>query len=342
MAVFVGLDVSLASVSICLVDENGALVREGKTDAEPEAIMDYLRPYCADLVRVGLEAGPMSEWIGGALQKAGLPAVCLEARQVKAALSAMVVKTDRNDARGIAQVTRTGWFKAVHIKSLDSQRSRTLVTARKFVVRAVASSEQAIRGLLRPFGLKVGAVTRRRFAARVHELLDQLPMLRSVIEPLLDAHAALVVQALRLHRQVLQTVRTDPVCRRLMTMPGIGPVTALTFRATVDDARRFRKSRSIGAYLGLTPRRYQSGEVDRVGRISKAGDGETRTALFEAANVILRPSTRWSAMKAWAMKIAHRQGSKRAKVALARKMAVILHRMWCDETEFRWTATPPA
>lgn len=142
----------------------------------------------------------------------------------------------------------------------------------------------------------------------------------------------------RLHRLVLKAVRSDPACRLLMTMPGIGPVSALTFRSTVDDPRRFLHSQSVGAYLGLTPRRYQSGEVDRVGRITKVGDGETRTALFEAANVVLRPSTRWSPMKAWAVRVAHRQGSKRAKVALARKMAVVLHRMWVDGTKFRWTA----
>ncbi|WP_271612188.1 transposase [Bradyrhizobium sp. CCBAU 21362] len=199
-------------------------------------------------------------------------------------------------------------------------------------------AEQVIRGLLRPLGLKVGIVSRTLFATRVRELVGDDVLLEAIMNPLLAGREALMWEYARLHRLVLKAVRSDPACRLFMTMPGIDPVSALTFRSTVDDPRRFLHSQSVGAYLGLTPRRYQSGEVDRVGRITKVGNGETRTALFEAANVVLRPSTRWSPMKAWAVRVAHRQGSKRAKVALARKLAVILHRMWVDGNEFRWTA----
>ena len=338
MSVFAGLDVSLAAVAICIVDEQGRVGWQGKVDGTPDAVIAALEPWKGDLVRAGLEAGPSSEWIGGRLIEAGFPTVCLETRHVKAALAAMTVKTDRNDARGLAQIVRTGWFRPVHIKSAASQRHRTLATARKFLVRSMTATEQAIRGLLRPFGLKVGAVTRRRFSARIRDLVADEPTLSAIMEPLLAAHERLAAETMRLHRLLLQVVRKDPVCRRLITMPGIGPVTALTFRATIDDPCRFRRSRSVGAYLGLTPRRYQSGETDLVGRITKVGDAETRTALFEAANVILRPSTRWSSMKAWGMRVAARQGARRAKVALARRMAVTLHRMWIDQQDFRWTA----
>jgi transposase len=336
--IYAGLDVCLASVSICVVDEAGSILREGVVPADPEHVAAFLSPWDTQLTRVGLEAGPTSEWIAGGLISLRLPAICLESRHVKAALSAMPVKTDRNDARGIAQVVRTGWFKAVHVKSIDSQLARTLIAARKHLVRGLSATEQTIRGLLRPFGIKVGAVTRRAFADRVRELVNAQPMLVDVIEPLLAAREAAMRELVRLHRSLLRLVRDDEICRRLMTMPGIGPVSALTFRASIDEPDRFKRSRSVGAYLGLTPRRYQSGEVDRVGRITKVGDGETRTALFEAANVVLRPATRWSPMKAWAVRLAQRQGAKRAKVALARKMAVVLHRMWRDGTEFRWTA----
>lgn len=336
--IYVGLDVSLNSVAICVIVASGKLVQEGTTSADAPSIARYLEPLSGRVERVGLEAGPTSEWMTANLILLGLPAISLESRQVKAALSAMPVKTDRNDARGIAQVVRTGWFKQVHVKSVCSQQARTLAAARKHVVRSLAAAEQVIRGLLRPLGLKVGVVTRTLFEARVRELVACDAMLAAIVDPLLAARAALMREFTRLHRLVLQTVRGDRVCRLLMTMPGIGPVSALTFRATIDDPQRFLHSRSVGAYLGLTPRRYQSGEIDRVGRITKIGDTETRTALFEAANVILRPSTRWSPMKAWAMRVAQRQGSKRAKVALARKMAVVLHRMWIDGTEFRWTA----
>lgn len=336
--IYAGLDVCLASVSICIIDEAGLILREGIVAAEPADIAAYLAPCGTQLARVGLEAGPMAEWIAGGLIAFGLPAVCLESRQVKAALSAMPVKTDRNDARGIAQVVRTGWYKAVHVKSVGSQHARTLIAARKHLVRVLTGTEQAIRGLLRPFGLKVGQVTRRVFAAQVRSLVSAHPLLASVMDPLLSAREAMMREVNRLHRLLLWVVRSDRTCHRLMTMPGIGPVTALSFRATIDDPARFNRSRSVGPYLGLTPRRYQSGEVDRVGHITKVGDGETRTALFEAANVVLRPATRWSPMKAWAVRLAKRQGTKRAKVALARKMAVVLHRMWRDGTEFRWTA----
>jgi transposase len=336
--VYVGLDVSLNSVSICVVDEAGAIMREGTTCADAASIFSFVEPWRARIVRVGLEAGPMSEWLTANLARLGLPAISLEARQVKAALSAMTVKTDRNDARGIAQIVRTGWYKAVHVKSIGSQHARMLAAARKHLVRSIAAAEQVIRGLLRPFGLRVGVVSKKQFAARVGELIDGNPALASVMEALLAARDALMREYGRLHKLVLRTVRDDPVCRLLMTMPGIGPVSALTFRSTIDDPNRFSHSRSVGAYLGLTPRRYQSGEIDRTGRITKVGDGETRTALFEAANVVLRPSTRWSPIKAWAVRLAQRQGTKRAKVALARKMAVVLHRMWRDGAEFRWTA----
>jgi transposase len=339
MGVYAGLDISLDAVAICVVDETGDMLWQGKVLGEPEAVTSTLRRWRDNLIRVGLEAGATSEWIGGHLVDEGFPVVCLESRHVKAALSAMTVKTDRNDAQGIAQIVRTGWFKSVHIKSASGQRLRTLTAARKAAVRAVTSNEQVIRGLLRPLGLKIGTVTRVRFEARVRHLIGTDELLLAIFEPLLQMHKGLRESLADLHRLVLGAVRADPSCRRLMTMPGIGPVTALTYRATIDDPKRFRRSRSVGAYLGLTPRRYQSGEVDRAGRITKVGDGETRTALFEAANVILRPSTRWSSMKAWAMKIAGRQGARRAKVALARRMAVTLHRMWIDEQDFRWTAT---
>lgn len=336
--VHVGLDVSLNSVAVCVIDREGQILKEASVASEASAISQCLQPWRDRIAKIGLEAGPMSEWLTAGLAERGFPAISLEARQVKAALSAMPVKTDRNDARGIAQVVRAGWYKVVHVKSIGSQHARTLVAARKHLIRSIAASEQTLRGLLRPFGLKVGIVSRAGFASRVRDLVGNNVILAEVMAPLLAARDALMQEYQRLHRLVVQAVRNDPVCRLLTTMPGIGPVSALTFRATIDAPERFARSRSVGAYLGLTPRRYQSGEIDRTGRITKVGDGETRTALFEAANVILRPSTRWSPMKAWAVRIAQRQGSKQAKVALARKMAVVLHSMWRSGTEFRWTA----
>jgi transposase len=285
MGYYAGLDVSLEMTSICIVAADGQVLQEGKALSEPEAVIAFLKGSGVTLERIGFEAGALSEWLAVALQDAGFPLVCMEARQVKAALSAMTVKTDRHDARGIAQIARTGWSKAVHVESARSQELRTLLGARRHLVRKVTDGEQRSRGLL---GLKAGPVTRRRFAERIRALVAGQPTLQAIFEPLLEAQGGLMLQLSRLHLLVLRAVREDPVCRRLTTMPGVGRVIALTYGTAVDDPQRSRRSRLVGAYLGLTPRKYESGEVDRTGRISKAGDGDARAALFEAANVPLR------------------------------------------------------
>ena len=266
----------------------------------------------------------------------------LETRHVKAALSAMTIKTDRKDARGIAQLLRLGWFRPVHAKSADARAVRALLAGRKLLQSKLLDVELSIRGLLRGFGLKVGEVSRGRFEVRVRELIAGHAMLAAVIGAMLQARAAVWREFTALHRQMLAIARQDAVCRRLMGVPGVGALVALTYRAAVDDPGRFHSSKAVGAHFGLTPKKYQSGETDLDGGISKVGDGMVRTALYEAAHIMLTRTTRFSGLKAWAMGVAKRRGAKRAKVALARKLAVILHRMWVDATEFRWTKAPAA
>jgi transposase len=263
--------------------------------------------------------------------------VLLETRHVKGALSAMTVKTDRKDARGIAQLLRMGWYRPVHAKSAGCQEVRALLVGRKLLQGKLLDVELSIRGILRGFGLKVGEVSRGRFEARVRELVDGHTMLEAVIGALLQARAALWSEFTRLHREMLKIARVDHVCQRLMSTPGVGALVAITYRSAIDDPGRFGKSRTVGAYFGLTPKKYQSGETDIDGGVSRVGDAMVRTALFEAAHIMLTRATRFSALKRWAMGIAKRRGMKRAKVALARKLAVVLHRMWVDATEFRWT-----
>ena len=190
--------------------------------------------------------------------------------------------------------------------------------------------------MLREAGLKLGTPSRRQFPARVRELVAEDPVLAGLVEPLLSVIAVMSNEADQLSKRVLDEVRVEPTCRRLMTVPGVGPLTALAFRATIDRPDRFRKSRDVGAHLGLTPRRYQSGETDVQGSISRCGDELVRTALYEAAHSLLIRSTKWSALRTWGLQVAKRRGMARARVAVARKMAVILHRMWCDGSEFRW------
>ena len=292
------------------------------------------------LVRVGLEAGPLSQWLHAGLTGLGLPVVCLETRHLKATLKAMPNKTDRNDARGMAQVVRTGWYRAVHVKSLPAQEARALLSARQLLIRQAKDIGLSLRGLLRNFGLKLGEVSEGRFAARVRELAAGQPMLERVAEPMLRAREALRAEYLTLHRAVLAVVREDAVCRRLMTAPGVGPIIALAFKSAVDEPGRFAHSRAVGAHFGLTPKRHQSGEIDRSGHITRTGDAMMRTLLYEAATVILARASRWSSLKAWGVRVAERQGLKRARVAVARKLAVILHRMWRDGSEFRWGEEP--
>ena len=337
MKYFAGLDVSLEWTSVCVVDGDGRIVREAKVPSEPDALATFFAELEVDMTRIVLEAGPLSRWLYDGLSEAGLPVVCAETRQLKAVLSAAVNKSDRDDARGIAQMVRVDMIRPVHVKTLSSQHRRMLLTNRKFMLKQLCDAEGSIRGTLRNFGLKVGRIGRGRFEARVLDLVADRPALACLVQPMLRARAELLAAFTELHKMMLDAVRADPVCRRLMTVPGVGPVTALTFRASVDVPARFARSRSVGAHFGLVPRKWQSGEIDRMGRISKCGDAMMRTALYEAANVMLTRTTRWSWLKAWAMQVAKRRGQGRAKVALARRLGVIMHRMWTDGSEFCWT-----
>ena len=336
MEYFAAIDVSLKVSSVCVVDGTGQILREAKVASEPAALVAYLRETGLVFTRVGLEAGPLSQWIHAGLAGAGFEAVLLETRHVKAVLRARAVKTDRNDARGMAQMIRMGWFRPVHAKTVPAREVRALLVARKQLQARLNDIELGLRGILRGFGLKLGEVARGHFEGRVRELVAGQATLEGLAEPMLRARAALRVEFAALHREVLRVVRADADCRRMMTVPGVGAIVAMTSKAAVDDPGRFRHSRDVGAHFGLTPKRYQSGEVDRSGHISKTGDGNVRTALFEAAHVMLLRVQRFSALKAWALRVARARGLKRAKVALARKPAVVLHRIWVDGTEFRW------
>ena len=334
---FAGLDVSVKETSVCIVDDTGRIVREVKVASEPEALLPVLKNPAYHFKRIGLEAGPLSQWLFSALAEAGLPVICVETRHMRAVLKAQINKTDRNDARGMAQMMRAGLYRPVHVKTLRSQKLRMLLTHRKLLQSKAIAIDNDLRGTLRNFGLKVGMVGTVKFEARIQELVENLPDLAVLVEPLLVVRRVLREQIGILHRRLLAIVRDDEVCRRLMTIPGVGPVVALTYRATVDVPARFRNSKAVGAVLGLTPSKYQSGESDRTGAISKCGDEMMRVMLYEAAQVMLTRTNKWSWLKAWAMKIARHRGMKKAIVALARRLAVIMHRIWVDGTEFRWT-----
>jgi transposase len=336
MNYYAGMDVSLEETSICIVDETGRIVKEARAASEPHALIAALEDIGLLMERIGLEACSLTAWLHDGLRGAGLAAICIETRQANAAMKTMPNKTDRNDARALAQIMRTGWFRQVHVKSRQCRLWRSLLVARRTVMNEMRSIENVVRAILGEGGIKLGTPSRADFAGKARQMAAGDPLVVALVEPLLAVLATMLEQFAQLTKQVLDVAKGETTCRRLMSVPGVGPITALSFRATIDSPDRFRRSRDVGAHLGLTPSRYQSGETDIQGRISRCGDEIARTALYEAAHSLLVRSKKWSSLRAWGMGIAKRRGMARARVAVARKLAVILHRMWCDGSEFRF------
>jgi transposase len=335
MDYYAGIDVSLECSSVCVVDGSGKIIREAKVASEPEALIGWFGSLGLEVTRIGLEAGPLSQWLYAAMKRAGLAVELLETRHVSDAFKAMPVKSDRNDARHIAQLMRLGWFRPVHCKSLAAQEVRAMLTARKLVQSKLLDVENSLRGILRGFGLKVGKATRTSFAGRVEELVRGHPMLQTIAAGLLRARTVLLAEFKEFEKRVRQTSRLHAQARLLMSTPAVGPVISLTFASAIDDPSRIKSAKQAGPLFGLIPKKYQSGETDYSGRISKIGDASVREALYEAANLILtKPIKGCAELKSWATRLARRAGMNKAKVALARKLAVIMLRMLKDNRPF--------
>lgn len=336
MELFIGLDVSLTSTAARVVTGQGKIVTEAQILSEPDALTRFLHDLPQSLVTVGLEAGPLSQWLRKGLTDAGFETVLMEIRQVKGALKVMPIKTDRRGAEGIARLLQMGWFRPVHCKSVSSQETRALLSTREAIQHSITSLELSLRGVLRNFGLKMGRVAKGDCAARVRELTAGNSKLTAAADPISRVREALRREMAILKRMVRDIAKADPTCTLMMSMLGVGPVVALSVISAIDDPNRFRSSREVGAWVGLTPRRDQSGERDIVGQITRAGDTGLRTAVYQAATVMLhRAKPNW--LTAWAQRVAKRRGQKRATVALARCIGIILHRMWMGGTEFRFT-----
>jgi transposase len=320
------------------VDWQGRIVREGKVASEPAALIGWFSSLGFEVERIGLEAGPLSQWLFAAMREAGLAVELLETRHVRNAFKTMPVKTDRKDARGIAELIRMGWFRPVHCKSMSAQETRAMLTARKLVQSKLHDVEMSLRGILRGFGLKVGKTTPTGFAGRINELVTGHSSLQVLAEALLRVRAVLLKEFNGFEKRVRTMARHDARAQLLMSAPGVGAIVSLTYASAIDDPGRFRSSKRVGAHFGLTPKKYQSGETDITGRISKIGDSAVRTALYEAAHIILTRPIKGSALKRWAARLAKRAGMQKAKVALARKLAVIMHRMLVDGTTFDFAA----
>jgi len=342
MNYYAGIDVSLECSSVAIVDATGKIVREGKVASDPVALIAWFGVFGLNVIRIGLEAGPLSQWLYAAMKEAGLAVELLETRHVRNAFKTMAVKTDRKDARGIAELMRVGWFRPVHCKSMDAQETRAMLTARTLVQSKLHDIEMSLRGILRGFGLKVGKTTSNRLAGRINELVSEHPTLQIIAKALLAAHEVLLREFKGFEKRVRIMAREDAKTRLLMTTSGVGAIVSLTYGSAMDDPGRFKKSKTVGAHYGLAQKKYQSGETDYTGRISKIGDKSVRRALYQAAHIILTKPVKSSTLKTWAMRLAKRIGMKKAKVALARKLAVIMHRMLVDGKPFNPAAAGAA
>lgn len=337
MTIFAGLDVSDKATHVCVVDGDGVDVWRGMCATDPEALADTLKRHALGLSRVVLETGSLSAFLYHGLIERGMPAVCICARHAKRVLSARSNKSDVHDAEGLAHLARTGWFKAVHIKDSATHLDRAQLKVRDQLIKVHHAMLGQLRGLLKLFGLRMGkATTPGKRAERLRALFAQKPALREVLAPLVAGLAALEEQIAASSRSVKARAAADPVAMRLMSVPGVGPITALCFKSSIEDPSRFARGRDAGAYAGLVPRRFQSGERDTKGRISKAGDPMLRSALYEAANNLLARVKRSSPLQSWGKALAATKGAKRARVAVARKLAILLHRLWQTETSFQW------
>jgi transposase len=341
MKQYVGLDVSQKETSVCVVEDSGRIVYQGTAKSNPGALTELLRKRAPYAERIGFETGAMASWLWHELRRVDLPVVCIDARHAHAALSVRMNKSDQNDARGLAELVRVGWYREVKVKSEESQRIRAILVARSRLVGIRRDIENQVRSMIKEYGLLFRRAIGLQFRKRVIELLGDDHQLRIVIEPLLAIHDHVCQQQSKFDDEVRRLAKADETTRRLMTVPGVGVITALTFRHTIDDPSRFRSASTVVAYLGLTPRRNQSGETDLNGRISRWGDRLLRTYLFEAATVLLHRTKKWSSLKEWGTKLAKRIGMRKAKVAIARKIAVILHCIWVDGTSFDWGQPQP-
>ena len=332
---YVGLDVSMKDTFICIVDECGKIIHQGYVKTTPDIISEHLKKFRVPIELAGIESGSISHWLVDELRKLGLPAICIDARKMATVLSVQINKTDKNDARGIADAMRCGLYREVTQKSQNAVEVSTLMGCRKLLVEQKVQATNAVRGFLKTYGIRLGSTTDGNFVKKAREVLPEKHQIaKHAIDGLLTHLETLYENIKALTKTVENLAREDEDVQHLTTIPGVGTITAMTFKAEIDDPKRFKNSRAVGAYLGMTPRQYSSGETKRMGRISKCGSPEVRTLLNEAALVLLARSKRWSKLKAWGLKIQRKHGFKKACTAVGRKLAVIMHRMWLDKVDF--------
>lgn len=335
MGYFVGMDVGKDRTALCVTDAQGKTVLEVEVATDPDLIRDAVAPLRSRVEAAGLEAGGMSSWLARRLAAEGLAVVQVDAGRLSQYARASPSKTDRSDARTIADALRSGMYREVVQKSPRARRIGTLLGQRQTLLREGRRLELSIRGTLRSSGLRMDGSGGARFRDRVHALVEDEPELRAILLPALDAREAILAQFQRLDRQALEEAMHSPIVQRFVAIPGVGALTALSFVATIDDPRQFPSSRHLTSYLGLSPRILQSGATTRLGGITKRGDQRTRSHLYQAAQVHLTRSSAETAINRWGRQVAQRRGTKRAITACARKLAITMHCMWVRGEDYR-------
>lgn len=343
MQYYAGLDVSMKQTFICVQDQTGKVVQQGHTKTDPDLIFKYLTKVGVPLTKVAIESGCLSHWLVNELCKMGIPAICIDARKMAAILSVQVNKTDPNDAKGIADAVRCNLYREVAQKSQASIEVGLLMGCRRLLVVQKIQQTNTIRGFLKRYGIRLGAVGDTSFVKTVRaHLADKNVVVREGLESLLTCYEKIYEELKKLTKRVEELARQDEDLKRLMTIPGVGAITALAFKVEIDNPHRFKNSRAVGAYLGMTPKQYSSGKIQRQRAVSKCGSSEMRTLLMEAGTVMLTRSRRWNKVKAWGLKVFRKKGARKAAMAVGRKLAVIMHRMWINKTEFIYGEEPKA
>jgi transposase len=338
MKYYAGLDVSMKETFICILSEEGQKVYEGKALTDPQPIYEELAKNGVELEKVGLEAGSMSNYLTKGLQKLGVKAICIDARKMAAILSVVVNKTDKNDARGIADAMRCNHYKEVNIRDNNNDAIGILLKSRSTLVGSRGTLKNTVRGFLKTYGLRLGAVSHEKFSKTVREASESiLPQAKLGIESLLKSYEAIHEEIKKMDKSLNEICKQDEEVRLLMTTPGVGMIVALNYKIDIGDPTRFKKSESVGAYYGMTPRQYSSGETIRQGSISRCGSKEVRYLLTESAIVLLTRSKVWSPLKAWGLKLMKKPGFKKAAMAVGRKLSVIMHRMLITGESFKYS-----
>jgi transposase len=343
MKYYAAFDISMKETAICIVDESSSIVKEGMVPTDPLKIANFLNKSGVSITQACMESGSLCHWMMSELRKLSVPVICVDARHIAAVLSTTINKTDKNDARGLANALRCKMYREVHPKSLDSIEKSTLLASRRTIVDQRTEITNTIRGLLKSYGIRiVNSATTNKFLDEVRKLITDIPELAKVgLGELLKCAENLHNQIKALNAVVEKIAEDDEQAKLLQTVPGIGSITAVNFLKEIDDPTRFKKSRSVGACLGMTPTQYSSGETHKQGRISKCGSKELRHLLMEAGFVVITRSKKWSKLKAWGMKLMKKIGLKKAALAVGRKLAVIMHKMLITGKEFIYTEEKP-